>query len=102
MAAEDLFACLDELVRNALKKEPRPGRVEVTVREQGPKVAVVEVHDDGAGLEAEWGRGDREGSRSGLVRLNQVVASYGGRVDLKDAEGGGVTAEIRVPRFDLD
>ncbi len=102
MAAEDLFGCLDELIRNALKKEPRPGRVEVTVREQGPKVTVLEVHDDGAGLEREWRRDERPGSRSGLTRLNQVLAPYGGRVDLDDAEEGGVTARLRVPRFDLD
>jgi len=102
MGAGDLFACMDELIVNAGKKDPAPARIEVAVRARGEKVAVLEVHDDGPGLEAEGARGDREGTRTGIQRITDLLRPYGGRLELEDAEGGGVLARILVPRFDLD
>ncbi len=100
LSAADAFACLDEFLANAGKKVPVPGTIRVTVAAQGPKVAVLGVWDDGASVEAEWARDGRPGSRSGLTRLNQILAAYGGKARITDAPGGGVRAEVRVPRFD--
>jgi hypothetical protein len=102
MGAEDLFACMDELIVNAGKKDPAPIRIGVSVRARGGKVAVLEVHDDGPSLEAERGRSNREGTRTGVPRIEDLLRPYGGRLVLEDAEGGGVLARILVPRFDLD
>ncbi len=102
IGAEDLFACLDELIRNAGKKVPVPTRIGVTVRARGDKVAVLEVHDDGGSLESERRRSDRQGTRTGVQRIDDLLRPYGGRLELEDAEGGGVLARVLVPRFDLD
>ncbi len=102
LKAEDLFACLDEFLANAMKKNPRPGRVLVTVRAPSPQVAILELWDDGASMGEEWSRDGRVGSRSGLRRLSELLAPYGGNVRLLNGAKGGVIAQLRTPRFDLD
>ncbi len=98
----DAFACLDELVANALKKDPAPGRITVAARARGTQVAVLAVEDDGAPLDRERSREARPGTRRGLDLLAARLRPYGPRVGLEDRPEGGVRAEICVPRFDLD
>mgnify|MGYP001113245223 FL=1 len=102
LLTEDCFTCLDELLANAAKKEPLPGRILVGVHPRGPRGATLRVWDDGVALEAEGARAARAGDRSGLARLGELLAPYGGKVVVEDAPGGGVNAEVRLPRFDLD
>jgi two-component system sensor histidine kinase MprB len=37
------------------------------------------------------------GSGLGLAIVKQAVESYGGQVSLRNAEGGGAVAELRIP-----
>lgn len=101
MHAPDLFTCVDELLANALKKSPAPSVIRVSEGSSDPKRASLEVWDDGHHLKGESDE-SRPGAESGLDRLRKLLEPYAGTLELRDAPDGGVTAEIRVPRFDLD
>jgi signal transduction histidine kinase len=102
LRADHLFICLDELLTNAAKKDPRPGRIVVSVGRDGQHRAFLGVVDDGDPLAIETARDGRAGSRSGLRRIEELLAPYAGSIRLTDLPAGGVSARISVPRFDLD
>lgn len=101
MRADDLFHCVDELLTNALKKQPRPRHIRISAGQAGPRTVFLRVWDDGADAAREGQRTDRAGDRLGLARMATLLGYYGGKVSVQDAEAGGVTAEVRLPRFDL-
>jgi len=100
---------LRNLVDNAVRHAARC--VQVSVRTEGDTV-VVEVCDDGSGIAPE----DRErvferftrlddarsrdagGSGLGLPIVAELVARSGGTVRLLDSPGGGLSAQLRLPR----
>ncbi len=101
MRADDLFVCLEELISNAVKKDPPPGIIRVRVGMQGGTSAVIEVWDDGAPVVVERAREARPGTRRGLALLERLLLPYRGRLELRDDVSGGVSAEIQVPCYDL-
>lgn len=101
MRADDLFHCVDELLTNALKKQPRPRHIRISTGQAGPRTVYLRVWDDGADAIREAQRADRAGDRLGLARMTTLLGYYGGKVSVQDAVEGGVTAEMRLPRFDL-
>lgn len=99
----------DEVVGNLLDNACKWARTQVSVAAEndGRWVRVV-VEDDGPGLpEAErervFERGRRldetaPGAGLGLAIVQDIVAAYEGSVRLETASGGGLRAEVRLPR----
>ena len=94
---------LDNLLANAVDASPRGstitlaggrenGSVELHVLDQGPGIPVGERE---RALDRFWRGGDgREGFGLGLAIVDRLVRSDGGRVELREAPGGGVDAVV--------
>lgn len=105
-----LAACVDELVANAVRLAGGT-RVDVRAERAGTSYRVA-VADDGRGLAPEerenatrrfWRSAkvqNIEGTGLGLTILAQVTADAGGRLELADTPGGGLTATLVVPVVD--
>ena len=96
---------LQPLVENAVKHAVAPQEggalVAVRARREGGDL-VVEVRDDGPGLGDGGGvdRASTEGLGVGLTNVHDRIRElYGdaGRLDLDEAEGGGLVVRLRVP-----
>jgi two-component system, OmpR family, sensor kinase len=101
---------LGNLVRNALVHTPQQTAVEVAVATHDG-VGSMSVADHGPGLTAEdvdrifepFYRADPSRSRDsggaglGLSIVSAVVTAHGGRVKVKQTEGGGATFEVELP-----
>jgi two-component system OmpR family sensor kinase len=99
------------LVGNALVHTPSGTPVSVPVH-IGGALAVVEVHDDGPGMEPEvaeraferFSRADASRSRHaggaglGLAIVRAIVVAHGGDVVLDTAPGAGTTVRVELPR----
>jgi signal transduction histidine kinase len=96
------------LVTNAAKYTPQPGRIEVSVTRQGDEV-VISVKDNGRGIEADklphlfemFYQVDRSIERSesglgiGLTLTNRLVQMHGGRMEAR-SEGLGKGSEFII------
>ncbi len=80
------------------------GRVELISRREG-EAAVLEVVDDGPGMDAETLAGCFEvyfsrkkgGSGLGLPTVRRIIEAHGGSVELESSPGHGTRAQIRLP-----
>ena len=107
--SEALRMMLRNLIDNAVKYTPAPGRVDVSLRQDG-RQAVLCVDDSGPGIAA----ADRErvfdrfyrgtqaqqhagGSGVGLAIVQAVAQRHGGTVRLDTSPLGGLRAEVRLP-----
>ena len=108
LALDRVFA---NLLHNAGKFTPDGGAIEVTVARRGAD-AVVEVRDNGAGIDAEklptlfqkFSRIEtgerREGLGLGLYIVSQLVDAHGGRVEVESALGKGSCFSVFLPLAD--
>jgi len=95
---------LDNLLANAIDAVPPGGHVRVRCNTAGP-VALIVVEDDGPGMseaqrKAAFHRffsATPGGSGLGLAIVHRLVTSNGGRAELSDTPGGGLTVTIEVP-----
>ena len=101
---------LREMMRNVVDNALvySEGRVDISGRLEGAGL-VIEVSDRGPGIDAtekanvleRFKRGKasagKVGSGLGLSIVSRVVATHGGRLNLQDREGGGLTVEIVLP-----
>ena len=106
----EIYGAIDALIDNALKYG-RQAVVEISVTREGGD-ALVAVADRGPGLLASdlenafdrfyRGRTSEgiEGSGLGLSIVARTVRRIGGEVALQNRLGGGLVAEIRLPRID--
>ena len=98
---------LDNLIGNALHHGATP--IDIVLRQEG-NVAVLDVSDHGPGIEPErrqealrpFARLDGARTRSGNVGLGLALAeaialAHHGKLELLDAEGGGLLVRIRLP-----
>jgi two-component system, OmpR family, sensor kinase len=101
---------LGNLVRNAIVHTPQNTSIEIAVSTQD-SVGRISVADHGPGLVAEdmqrifepFYRADPSRSRDsggsglGLSIVSAVVTAHGGRVQVKETDGGGATFEVELP-----
>jgi two-component system OmpR family sensor kinase len=108
--AHQLRQVLGNLLRNALMHtpagspievivEPGPDRVRLTVRDHGPGLPTDEA---GAIFERFWrAEGGRKqgkgGAGLGLAIVAGIVDAHGGRVDARNADGGGAAFVVELP-----
>jgi two-component system, LytTR family, sensor kinase len=92
---------LQPLVENAIRHgeppPPRPAQIAVRASREGERVAI-EVRDNGPGIRGDWrallGRGI--GLSNTVERLAHLYGD-GHRIELDDAEGGGLVVRIEIP-----
>ena len=101
-----LYQLLFNLVRNALEsKIPEGGRVSLRVIERGADLEITIV-DEGGGLPPEVAAAPftpylttkEGGSGLGLLICQELASRMGGRLELENREGKGVTARVFLPR----
>jgi signal transduction histidine kinase len=103
-----LLRVVTNLLDNAIKYTPGPGRIDVTIRADDP-YGVIEVRDDGIGLSAQnmtalFRRHARfhddpriPGSGLGLYLSKAIVEAHGGTIQAVSAPGKGSTFTVRLP-----
>jgi signal transduction histidine kinase len=104
-----LFQVVSNLLVNGAKFTPAGGAVRLGVASDEAG-AVIEVADDGAGIEADevdhvferfWrGRAsaEREGSGIGLAIVAELTRAHGGTVEVETVAGEGSTFRVHLPR----
>jgi signal transduction histidine kinase len=101
-----LYHLLFNLVRNALESEvPVGGRVSLLVEERGAEVAI-SVSDEGGGLPPEVAAAPftpylttKEGGTGlGLLICREMASRMGGRLEVENHQGAGVTARVFLPK----
>ena len=100
-----LAQVVDNLLANALEACPAGGKVVVSARAVSPWVEL-HLRDEGPGLTSEqrerafdrfWrGAAGGHGSGLGLAIVSRLVAADDGRVELREAAGGGVDAVVSL------
>ena len=106
---DDLHRLAGNLIENALIHTPPGTPITVSVRREGPE-AVLEVADRGPGVPhsmrervfERFARGDgdaapRGSSGLGLAIVRAVTDAHAGRVELREAEGGGARFVVTLP-----
>jgi len=102
---------LSNVIDNAIKYAPPGGRIELSVRAEPPRWAMVDVRDSGPGIPVSermqvferFFRLDKARSRaSGGVGLGLAIARWaieanGGDIGFVDSEGWGACCQIRLP-----
>ena len=105
--ADSLRILLSNLVDNALRYTPAPGRVDVDVEEADGHVTVT-VSDTGPGIPEDarekvferfhrLAGADIPGSGLGLSIARQIARLHGGEVSLGNAPGGGLCVRVVLP-----
>jgi two-component system LytT family sensor kinase len=104
------FLVVQPIVENAVRHgfESRPGTGHIAVRgfSEGP-LCVIEVEDDGAGMDPDVAKAILTGSRAGSGRIGlanvdkRLRAVYGPEYGLwlDTAPGAGTKATVRIPRY---
>lgn len=107
--AEQISQALVNLVENALKFTPPPGKVSIAARAL-PEEVEVQVKDSGVGVAPQhlphlferFYKVDRSrrdgGSGLGLAIVKQSIAAHGGRIAVTSREGEGCVFTFTLPR----
>ena len=107
--SEEIQQVVFNIVRNAVQAISGEGLVEIHTAQEGNWVTV-RIRDSGTGIPNEHlkrifdpfftTRGPDEGEGLGLYIVRQIVARYGGTIDVENAAGGGARFSIRFPIAD--
>ncbi len=103
-----LERALDNLIANAIKFSPEGGTVELaadrvqdhvlcTIRDHGPGVPEAELPSLFRPLFRGSNASRAEGHGLGLAIVQRVVRAHGGDIEARNAEGGGLRVELRLP-----
>lgn len=90
-----LYRACQEALRN-VATHAHASTVEVTVRRDGA-LAVLEVADDGRGVQEGDADRAREEGHVGLEILKEIVRDAGGALTLRPRDGGGTLMRVEVP-----
>lgn len=88
-----LFRICQELLTN-VARHADASRVEVALRPEGGRV-VLAVEDNGRGINGEVATSPKS---LGLVGVRERVLPFGGRVEVRGAEGKGTLVRVTLPR----
>jgi signal transduction histidine kinase len=104
--SQELTQAILNLVLNAQDAIPegRAGTVTIEARREGDE-AVVEVTDDGVGMDPETARQcvdlffttKPEGTGLGLAIVQFIVTQHGGTLDIRTEKDRGTTVQVRLP-----
>lgn len=114
LPAAEVFAWVDgdqfrqvlwNLVKNALQASPRGTTVKVCAASESGDVAVVEVIDQGRGIDAsqrekiyDMFHSERtHGAGIGLALVRQIIDAHQGRIDIISEQHRGATFVVRLP-----
>ncbi|MFC5698033.1 ATP-binding protein [Pseudomonas sp. GCM10022186] len=98
---------LQNLVTNAANFSPQGGEVKVSLREDGEDFFLLRVEDQGPGIdeaklarlfERFYSEDNPQGAGLGLAIVQMVANRLGGSIALRNREGGGLCADLRLPR----
>ena len=92
---EILYRACQEALRN-VDAHAQATRVEVAVRREGPR-AVLEVADDGRGIEPDDSAPARDEGHVGLQILEELARDAGGTLVVLPRGGGGTVVHVEVP-----
>lgn len=92
---ELLYRACQEALRN-VEAHAEASRVQVRVAREGARV-VLEVADDGRGLDLEQEARARDEGHVGVSILRELVHDAGGRLDLGPGAAGGTVMRVEVP-----
>ncbi|HVY46471.1 MAG TPA: ATP-binding protein [Minicystis sp.] len=106
--ADRVAQLVSNLVANALKHGAPDAPVTVTVAD-GPGVATIAVHNDGAPIPDEllpnmfepFRQGERRGSHGiglGLYIAKEIVVAHGGSIEVRSRAGEGTTFTAHIPK----
>ncbi|WP_457353597.1 sensor histidine kinase [Roseateles sp. P5_D6] len=93
-----LLTLVENAVRHGIEPKPQGGRIELDARREGERL-VLEVRDDGAGLQAA-AAGPARGQGLGLANVRDRLAGLYGeaaRLSVQQRSTGGVCARIELP-----
>ncbi|MFZ6046945.1 ATP-binding protein [Pseudomonas sp. CR3202] len=99
---------LQNLVTNAANFSPQGGEVKVSLREDGDDFFLLRVEDQGPGIdeaklsrlfERFYSEDNPQGAGLGLAIVQMVASRLGGSIALRNREGGGLCADLRLPRL---
>jgi two-component system sensor histidine kinase PilS (NtrC family) len=93
------------LIRNAAQVSRAGGEVRVVVQGSAERVEVA-VHDEGPGVAAElrerifeaFYSNTARGTGLGLAIVKRIADAHGGRVEVREREGGGSVFAVQIPR----
>jgi two-component system sensor histidine kinase CpxA len=104
---ELLKRALDNVLRNAIRFSPAGGRVEVDVRSRPNGLVVIQVRDNGAGVQNDKldtifepfvrASSDRSGAGLGLAIARQAVHANRGTIRALNRLEGGLLIEVSLP-----
>ncbi|MGH2539459.1 MAG: sensor histidine kinase [Actinomycetota bacterium] len=90
-----IYRACQEAVRN-IEEHAGAAGVRVSVRREGAS-AVLEVADDGRGIDRDARDRAREEGHLGLSILNDLVTDGGGRLTIRPADPSGTVVRVEVP-----
>jgi signal transduction histidine kinase len=91
--ADELFMCLAEAIRNAVR-HAGASRISITEEWQAAQ-AIVRVTDDGCGIPADVLRQPQSGAHFGLHGMRERATSLGARFSIRSNSGSGTTVAFR-------
>lgn len=98
---------LQNLVTNACNFTPAGGEVKVSLLTEGPDVLLLRVEDQGPGVDESalerlferfYSQDNPQGAGLGLAIVQMIATRLGGAIHLYNREGGGLCADLRLPR----
>jgi signal transduction histidine kinase len=95
LAETVLVPIVQELVVNAVK-HARPNAIRVVVESQGDQI-VVDVDDDGVGIDDAASRRGAQAGHLGLAMVRRRVEDIGGSVEIATRKDGGTHSRVALP-----
>lgn len=119
LSEEPVTACVDgdqikqvlwNLIKNAIQASPSGATVRVGLKKGGSDQAVIEVSDEGLGIDSEntekifeMFHSDRiHGAGIGLALVRQIVDAHKGSIVVKSSPNQGATFRVAIPVKSLD
>ena len=101
-----LSRAVRNLLENALRASPEGGVVEVVLAPAGDESVVIQVRDQGPGVDPQnlprifepYFSTHDSGTGLGLAITRRIVQEHGGRIEAQNQADGGLLVEITLPR----